>query len=76
MHFYINTPIIKGTMEKSEAIYLGKRKLRRGNLTAVFTCMKNYDVEKLDISCIAPEGRTKTNGVKVQGGRFHYSVRK
>lgn len=45
--------------------------------TAVFECLKNYAVEEgLHIFHIAPEGRTKTKEVKVQGGIFHYSVRK
>lgn len=58
-HFHINTLFIKGTMERSEAIYLGKRKFRRGNLTAVYTCLKNYDVEGLDIFCIAPKAEQR-----------------
>lgn len=56
--------------------YLRKREFRGEDLTTIFKCLRNYHVEGLDIFCIAPEGRTKTNGVKVQGGRFHYSIRK
>lgn len=63
-------------MKDLRPFYLAKRKFRREDLTAVFKYLKNYPVEGLDTFCIAPEGRTKTNGMKVQGGRFHYSVRK
>lgn len=63
-------------MKDLRLFYLRKRKFRSEDLTAVFKCLKNSHVKGLDMFCIAPEGRTKTNGVKVQGGRFHYSVRK
>lgn len=43
----------------------------------MFKYLESCHVEEgLDKFCIAPEGRTKTNEVKVQAGIFHYSVRK
>lgn len=54
-----------------------QRGFRGEDLTAVFKCLKNYHVEGgSDIFCIAPEGKTKTNEVKDQGGIFHYTMRK
>lgn len=52
-------------MKDLRLFYLGMRNFRRGDLTAVFKCLKNYHVEGLDMFCIAPEGRTKTDGVTV-----------
>ena len=76
--FYINTLFIKGTPERSESYFTWvKREFREEDLTAVLKRLKNGHVEdRLDIFRIVPKGRTKTTGVKVQGGRFHYSIRK
>lgn len=60
-------------MDDLRLFYLAKREFTGEDLIAVFEWLKNYLVEEgLDIFCIAPEGRTKTNEVKVQGGIFHY----
>lgn len=57
-------------MKDLRLFYLGMRNFRREDLTAVFKCLKSYHVEGLDIFCIAPGVRTKTNGVNSREADF------
>lgn len=56
--FHMNILSSKGTIEISEAILPGKRKIRGEDMTAVFKYLKNCHVEEgLDIFCIAAESK-------------------
>lgn len=64
-------------MKKLGMCSLEKRRLKGGNLITVFKYAKDCYKEDGDrLFCLSTEGRTRTNGLNLQQGRFRLVIRK